>query len=133
MGLHKLLGCASKTPPHFGFGQLLPDPEEILDLPKGFSYQIISRSGKKMTDGFFLPELPDCMAAFPGPNGLTILVRNHEINFKALDRQGAFGKNNHLLDRLPKEMLYDPGANGYPCLGGTTTLIYDTKKTAARA
>lgn len=128
MGLHKLLGCASKTPAHYGFGPLLPDPEKILDLPKGFSYRIISRPGQKMTDGFFVPELPDGMATFPGPNDLTIIVRNHEINFKALDRQGAFGKDNQLLEKLPKEMIYDLGANGYPCLGGTTTLVYDTKK-----
>ena len=29
-----------------GFGRLRPDPDGILDLPKNFSYQVISRHGE---------------------------------------------------------------------------------------
>ncbi len=59
-------------------GPLQPDPNGIFDLPEGFSYSIISRVGSTMNDGLFLPGRPDGMAAFPGKNGKTILIRNHE-------------------------------------------------------
>ena len=79
---------------------MLPDPDKILDLPKGFSYRIISRKGERMNDGFFVPEDHDGMAAFPGPDGLTVLVRNHEINVGGNAGDGPFGRNNELLARL---------------------------------
>ena len=63
-----------------GYGMLQPDPDQILELPKGFRYRIISQAGQPMNDGLVVPEKPDGMAAFPGPKGTTILVRNHEIN-----------------------------------------------------
>ena len=58
-----------------GYGPLLKDPKRVLELPKGFSYQIVGRSGEKMDDGFFVPAAPDGMAAFPGPDELTLLVK----------------------------------------------------------
>jgi hypothetical protein len=125
-GLHHFIACG-KNGTARGFGPLISDPNKIFDLPKGFSYQIISRHGQQMSDGFLVPHRPDGMAAFPGPNGLTLVVRNHEVNPDAKTREGAFGKNYELLSRLPPEALYDAGSNGKPALGGTTTLIYDTK------
>ncbi|HEY7449609.1 MAG TPA: alkaline phosphatase PhoX [Vicinamibacterales bacterium] len=104
------------------------DPDGIFDLPKGFTYQVVSWAGQKMTDGLFVPYAHDGMAAFPGPNGLTILVRNHEVNAGRPGRYGAFGANNELLDEKRARLLYDPGRRGSPCLGGTTTLVYDTKQ-----
>src|SRR6188768_925988 len=62
-----------------GFGPLAPDPNKLLDLPKGFKYNLISIQGALMDDGFRVPGLCDGMAAFPGPDGLTVLVRNHEM------------------------------------------------------
>ena len=109
------------------FGPMQRDPNGILDLPEGFAYQIISRKGELMTDGFFVPEAHDGMAAFPGPNGLTILVRNHEVNLGDAAQRGPFGQGNELLSRLGPDDLYDAGHNGEPCLGGTTTLVYDTR------
>ena len=104
-----------------GYGPLQKDPQRILELPKGFSYQVIGRSGEKMDDGLVLPGAPDGMAAFPGPSGLTLLVRNHEISPGAGSGLGPFGSRNALLtDELHKSM-YDPGVSGPP-LGGTTTL-----------
>ena len=33
------------------YGPLVKDPPNLLDLPKGFAYQIISRQGDEMDDG----------------------------------------------------------------------------------
>ena len=130
-GLQTLFGCGGAEIPNTRaiserFGPMQRDPNRILDLPEGFSYQIISRQGEQMTDGFFVPEDHDGMAAFPGPNGLTILVRNHEVSLGAPAERGPFGAGNELMERLGPDDLYDAGRNSEPCLGGTTTLVYDT-------
>src|SRR3546814_19278542 len=39
-----------------GYGPLQPDPAGLLDLPEGFSYRVISRSGARMSDGLIVPE-----------------------------------------------------------------------------
>ncbi len=129
-GLHTLFGMGCASSPRtdaipYGFGPLRPDPEKILDLPDGFTYRILSRAGDPMDDGLFVPGRPDGMAAFEGPNGLTVLVRNHETNVGAGD--GAFGPGNRLLDRVPAEKLYDRARGEVTCLGGTTTLVFDTR------
>jgi secreted PhoX family phosphatase len=68
------------VPPRGRFGPLVPDPRGLLALPEGFSYSIVSRAGERMDDGFFVPEAHDGMATFPGPDGRTLLVRNHEVD-----------------------------------------------------
>ncbi|UYZ22569.1 alkaline phosphatase PhoX [Mesobacillus jeotgali] len=105
MGLSStaLADSAHKTTSGFGgYGDLVPDPNGILDLPRGFQYKIISREGDLMTDGTKIPGAFDGMAAFDGPNNTTILVRNHELSSGP-----AFGKN-----------PYDANAQG-----GTTALV----------
>lgn len=124
-GLHRFTALAG--PRSNGYGPLLPDPAGIFDLPRGFSYQVISRPGDRMSDGFLVPTVPDGMAAFPAPGNRTILVRNHEINLGALGEGGPFGAGNALLDRIGRDALYDAGAGDLPCLGGTTTVVYDTR------
>jgi uncharacterized protein len=62
-----------------GYGALVPDPDGLLDLPPGFRYHIVDRRGDVMDDGYRVPALPDGMAAFPGPDGQVVLVRNHEL------------------------------------------------------
>jgi uncharacterized protein len=109
-----------------GYGPLLSDPNKILDLPKGFSYKVISRTGERMDDGLLVPGMHDGMAAFLGPNGKTILVRNHELSPEKI-RQSPYGERNHLLKNLTDEQLYDTGRRKTPGLGGTTTLVYDTR------
>lgn len=106
-----------------GYGELLPDPEGIIDLPKGFTYRIISRAGMSMDDGLILPGYPDGMATFPGENGQTILIRNHEVDPTG---PGPFGPDNHLFDDIDPKNLYDAGNGQTPFRGGTSTLIYDT-------
>jgi len=110
----------------FGYGPLVLDPNKIVDLPKGFSYGVISKAGERMEDGLLVPGRHDGMAAFPGPQGKTILVRNHEVP-PGKTSDGPYGERNHLLKNLANEQLYDPGRRKTPGLGGTTTLVYDTR------
>lgn len=91
------------------FGSLIPDSQGILDLPAGFQYRILSRVGEQMDDGHLVPNNHDGMAAFPGDNGATILVRNHEIH--PLQAQNNLTEDVPQYDRL--------------CAGGTTTLVVD--------
>ncbi|MFP6855385.1 MAG: alkaline phosphatase PhoX, partial [Opitutales bacterium] len=97
-GLRNFSACAEKKNDFVvsGYGPLLKDPQRVLELPKGFSYEIVGRSGEKMDDGFFVPAAPDGMAAFPGPNGLTLLVRNHEVSPGVGAGSGPFGSRNVL-------------------------------------
>src|SRR5512139_2778646 len=85
-----------------GFGLLRQDPAGVLDLPAGFSYTIVSVAGRKMTDGFIAPSLSDGAAAFPGPNGLTLLVRNHEFRVGHPDELGPFGGRKKLWKSLDR-------------------------------
>lgn len=107
-------------------GPLLPDPEGVLDLPAGYRYRVISRTGSRMADGFLVPGMPDGMAAFAAPGGRLRLVRNHELDGDRARRTGSpFGERNVLLsDALRTSMLYDGGGE-LPSLGGTTTLVYN--------
>ena len=70
----------SQPTKNFRFGSLRRDPNGLLDLPEGFQYRILSRTGNLMKNGERVPSYPDGMAAFPGSEpGTTILIRNHEI------------------------------------------------------
>lgn len=109
-----------------GYGDLMPDPAGLLDLPKGFGYTAFSRAGEEMSDGLFVPGAHDGMAAFPGPDGRVILVRNHELEPQWVDRS-AFGAKLDRLPRIDRAKLYDYGAGTKPALGGTTTVVYDPK------
>ena len=122
----------------FGYGPLVPDPKGVLDLPKGFSYKILSTEGDPLSDGVVVPGHQDGMASFPvrghghgrpgqdhgrpgrghgrgdrgkgghGRRGNTLLVLNHE--------QGTDGTR----AVAPPELTYDREVNG-----GTTTLEVD--------
>ena len=123
-GLKSLLAAESPPRAAAGFGPLLPDPGKVLDLPEGFSYTVLSRLGDPMTDGFLVPGQPDGMAAFPADGGRVILIRNHELEARWVDR-GPFGKKNELFSKVPSQLVYDAGRSGKPSIGGTTTLVYD--------
>jgi secreted PhoX family phosphatase len=124
------LGCAlprdgapdQEREDSIGYGPLVPDSAGVIDLPEGFNYQIFSSTGDAMDDGLLVPGTHDGMAAFPGPDGLTLLVRNHEL--VANDESGGpFGPERALRSRLDPSMIYDA-----QCLGGTTNLVYDTNQ-----
>jgi uncharacterized protein len=98
-----VLGQASGSA---GYGELVPDPGGLIDLPKGFQYRIISEEGSPLSSGGVVPGDHDGMAAFPGPSsGTAVLVRNHEQNM--VDPNPLFGAN-----------PYDPAAPG-----GTTGIV----------
>jgi uncharacterized protein len=107
-----------EMPTSNGYGQLeeklplnqfeLPDNfknRPLLKLPRGFQYTAFSITGQLMDDGFTVPQGHDGMAAYPGANGTTILVRNHEL--------GASSPNP--VNGFPR---YSTGVQG-----GTSTLV----------
>lgn len=71
--------AAAQPPGHTGYGPLVPDPDGLLDLPKGFRYRVLSREGDPLRSGEgTVPSHPDGMTALPGRHGRVHLVRNHE-------------------------------------------------------
>lgn len=108
------------------FGQLYGDPAGILNLPAGFKYTVISRSGDRMSDGLITPGAPDGMAAFPlaGDPTKTLLVRNHELDSMG-EEIDAFEGNKDLARKHVGSHSYDYFNNGLPVNGGTTTLLYN--------
>lgn len=98
----------------------------VMDLPEGFSYSIFSEVGETMSDGLLVPGKHDGMGAFAGPDGMTILVRNHEMD-PAWTEASAWAKKRALFQKIPRSKLYDAGKGKKPGLGGTTTLYFDTR------
>ena len=96
-----------------GYGSLVPDPNRILDLPEGFSYRIISETGKPLTgaDGV-LPNAFDGSGLFE-LDGTRYLVRNSE--------QWLPEDHPHHV-AAEAAMTYDPEA-----VGGTTTTEFDAE------
>ncbi len=93
-----------------GFGTLVPDQKGRLALPPGFQYRELSPEGSKLTNGDIVPSWHDGSYAFAGPNGTTILVRNHEITTEPNDIPTVYGV---------------PGKNPYSTdvFGGTTAVV----------
>jgi secreted PhoX family phosphatase len=85
----------------------------LLALPEGFEYWAISCTGDVMSDGQIVAGDPDGMAAFRGPRGATILVRNHELAPVGNDA----GRPAVIA---PVEKKYDPVGRG-----GTSTIVLD--------
>jgi len=57
----------------------------VCDLPKGFTYKIISQQGEVMSDGHKVLGYHDGMGCFSGPNDEIILVIiNNNENTKKL-------------------------------------------------
>jgi uncharacterized protein len=115
------LGWGDGTNQEISFGPLQKDPMGIIDLPAGYEYKVISRSGDPMSDALPTPARPDGMAAFGGQQGQPIvLVRNHENDPQFLEAD-------HPWNHIPKSKFYDAGFGKSPAMGGTSTLIYDPK------
>ncbi|MEU6684849.1 alkaline phosphatase PhoX [Streptomyces sp. NPDC046832] len=88
-----------------GYGPLVADPEGILALPAGFTYEVVTYSGRtKLESGEFTPSNHDGTAAFDGPRGTTLLVNNHEL-------KGPRAKWEHPVP-LTEGLVYDPAAAG---------------------
>lgn len=128
-GLQRFLHAGQKAVTTDLYGPLVKDPAGVLDLPRGFSYQILSKRGDVMTDGLRVPGQPDGMAAFDGPDGRVILVRNHELG-RDNDAVGPFRDLREIPDATRRCAHSGDGAYGRPFPGGTTTVVYNpaTKK-----
>ncbi|MFJ8539883.1 alkaline phosphatase PhoX [Streptomyces sp. NPDC093591] len=88
-----------------GYGPLIPDPEGILALPAGFTYRVITYSGRtKLESGEFTPSNHDGTATFDGPRGTTLLVNNHEL-------KGPRANWKYPVP-LTDGLVYDPAASG---------------------
>lgn len=87
-----------------GYGPLAPAGPELA-LPEDFRYVKFGVEGEPMSDGTRTPRAHDGMAAFPGPGGDVLLVRNHEV-----------------AERPSTLAAADPAAYDAFASGGTTTL-----------
>ena len=105
-------------------GPLKADPNQLLDLPAGFDYRIVSKIGTRMSDGLVVPHAHDGMAAFAGDNGRIVLVCNHEISPSQQDLS-AFANVNPAKFAGMSDKLYDRGGGTTPGAGGTTTTVYN--------
>ena len=79
-----------------GYGPLVNKGD--LWLPEAFEYQIISRQGEMQSDGNLAAGIFDGMAAYRGPRGSTILIRNHENRRRTGEHPVV----------IPAEFRYDP-------------------------
>ncbi|MEZ4224936.1 MAG: DUF839 domain-containing protein [Polyangiaceae bacterium] len=94
---------------------LVSDPEGVLDLAPGLHYQVLSRTGETMSDGFRVPGAPDGMACFDLGGGRWALMRNHEVdNYVG---QGAVPPG-----KSPPAQAFDKSAHG-----GVTRIVLDAK------
>lgn len=98
-----------------GYGALRPTPahntgELVLELPVGFSYNVLGRQGTRMADGNLTPTKHDGMGAFLS-DGKLRLVRNHEVALTRARPHIAIAQG---------DAVYDISAGG-----GTTTLTVD--------
>ena len=107
-------------------GPLKADPKQLLDLPEGFEYRVVSQIGTPMADGFKVPGAHDGMAAFPGKDGRVILICNHELAPNA-QRWSAFADVGQDQFDAIRDKLYDQGGGSTPGAGGTTTTIFNPK------
>ncbi len=125
-GLRELSWVYGDESPEQIFGSLEKDPNDLLELPGGFGYRVVSRVEERMADGFLVPWAPDGMAAFPASNGRTLLLCNSEAS-SSDDEDGPKGEQAKLLSQLPERLVYDPRDDDGQCLGGVTTIVCDTR------
>ncbi|WP_329010225.1 alkaline phosphatase PhoX [Streptomyces sp. NBC_01601] len=91
--------------PGIGYGPLVPDPDGVLALPAGFSYRVVTYSGRtRLESGESTPSNHDGTAAFAGPRGAVLLVNNHELKGPRADWE-------HPVP-LTEGLVYDPAAAG---------------------
>lgn len=131
--LDLLAASPAGAAPLGGFGPLVPDPAGKLDLPEGFTYSIVARSGLWGQDPYNesfdvlddaghppFPTKADGTGAFVGRKGGTILVQNHE--------QDAVSPGAQFLPLTPKD-------TGAPVYDGSATNAFghDQHRVDARA
>ncbi len=105
----------------FGYGPLLPDPKKLLDLPAGFSYQVISQLHDTMSDGFTVPDKADGMGCIALDDERVALIRNHEL------KPGDLAKAAETIRHHKTPLAYDAQQDGVALPGGTSHIIYNLK------
>lgn len=108
---------ASRPRVFTGYGELVSDPDGILDLPRGFRYRVLSRAGDVLAGGGVVPSAHDGMAAFSAGRRGTWLVRNHELSPVDIAEDGLIG-----IPALAGPS-YDPEGSG-----GTMTLLVSRER-----
>lgn len=103
------------------YGPLIVDKNQLLDLPSGFSYQVISQLGEKMSDGFTVPDKADGMGCIALDAERVALVRNHEL--KPTD----LAKAETSIKQHKTPLAYDVDSQGVALPGGTSHIIYNLK------
>ena len=125
-----MMGCRSKEgnnaaladmPLSSGYGDLVSDKNSILDLPPGFSYQVISQLGDKMDDGMPVPDNADGMGCIKLDEDRVALIRNHELAQKHMKKSAAPWQS------FQSNKSYDNLKSGTALPGGTSTLVYNLK------
>ena len=101
-----------------GYGELVADPAGLIDLPRGFSYRVLSKLGDAMSDGGTVPNKADGMGCFDIGNGEIALVRNHEL----VPADDAGGPIAHGFGRRDGKIVP----------GGTTTIVLDSRTLAVK-
>ncbi|WP_462417197.1 alkaline phosphatase PhoX [Kytococcus sp. Marseille-QA3725] len=91
-----------------GYGPLRP-AGPLLALPEGFSYTVLAESDTTTEDGYYVAGDQDAMGCFPGEDGGSVIVCNHEVG-------GDVPRGVPHSDGL----VYDASAKG-----GTSTLVVD--------
>lgn len=109
----RVIGSASRARADFsGYGDLVKDPNGVLDLPAGFKYKILSREGDALSTAALVPSNHDGTGSFYGGGSGIYLVRNHEIDPADIEEEEKIAVA-HL-----EGSTYDPDG-----AGGTTTLL----------
>jgi secreted PhoX family phosphatase len=103
-------------------GELVRDAKGLLDLPEGFSYRVLQRSGDAMSDGYRVPGRPDAMGCFASATSDIVLMRNHEVT------QGDRARSPYFPGQSPPAEAYDPEATG-----GVTRLVLDANTLAVKS
>ncbi len=68
---------------------------------------MVSRAGDLMSDGLPTPSTFDGMAAFDGPNGTTILMRNHENKSRIQPNGQHVGPTDEIPVEVPEGLRYN--------------------------
>jgi len=114
LGPARALGGSPPGP----YGELIEHPD-LIALPRGFQYRVISVAGEPMSDGKPTPGDPDGMVAVDGPRNLTVLIRNHELGFQDSHIVGVVGENPYPSSHPEKR-------------GGTTAIWVDPARRNVR-
>ena len=117
-GLARIGAATASEAKPVGYGPLESDPAGLLDLPRGFSYHVLSAHGDLMDDGLVVPDHADGMGCIALRGGRHALVRNHELSPQH-GRRGAFSGGHGA------GAAFDRDGSGDPLPGGTTTLVID--------